>query len=213
MPGYTYSRPHPAVAADIAVFTLRDGALSLLLIRRGGEPFKGLWALPGGFLRATEDLDACARRELREETGVDAPVLYPFGAFSAPDRDPRERVVSIAYLALLPSDSLALRAATDAAEVCWRRVDELPPLAFDHASIVAEALADLRRRLPGLSMLLALLPPTFTFAAVQQAYEAVMGRAVDRRNFRKQAMASGAIRETAGMVRGAHRPARLFAPA
>ena len=114
---YRYPYPHPAVATDVAIFTLRDGALAVLLIRRKGEPFEGAWALPGGFLKEDEDLDACAARELSEEAGLSAGVLQHFGNFSAPERDPRERVISVAYFALVSSDRVTPEAGSDKAKI------------------------------------------------------------------------------------------------
>jgi 8-oxo-dGTP diphosphatase len=145
---YVYDHPHPAVACDVALFTRRAGALFLLLIQRGGEPFRGRWALPGGFIEEREDLDSCARRELKEETGLEAKELLHFANFSDPDRDPRERVISVAYLALLPESAATAKAGSDAASLAWHAVDALPPLAFDHAEIIAAALVALRRRGP-----------------------------------------------------------------
>lgn len=205
---YTYAHPHPAVATDIAIFSLRPEGLSLLLIERGGMPFAGSWALPGGFLAPDETLDECARRELREETGVDAPVLFHFGNFSTPDRDPRERVISVAYLALLRFDSLRVQAASDAANAQWFTIGLLPQLAFDHDRIVIEALAALRAKLGDMQILFALLQERFTLTELQSAYEALAGTNVEKRNFRK--MVVGAVRETDEFSRGAHRPARLF---
>lgn len=214
---YTYEHPHPAVATDMALFTLRGGELNLLLIKRGLEPFVGRWALPGGFLRPDEDLDTCARRELLEETGVKvgAGDVHQFGNFSAPRRDPRpnQRVISVAYLALLPSDQMSPRADTDAEDARWRPVRNLPPLAFDHDQIAAAALAALRERARGFEILLGLMPARFTLTQLQTAYDAVSGVASDKRNFSKAVLASGTIRETGEMVRGAHRPARLYARA
>jgi 8-oxo-dGTP diphosphatase len=207
---YTYAHPHPAVATDIAIFTLREGRLSVLLIERGAEPFKGRWALPGGFLGPGEDLDACARRELKEETGVDAPVLIPFANFSAPDRDPRERVISAAYLALIPSERLRLQADTDAADARWFALDAPPPLAFDHDRILARALGRLRELCREIGILLAMLPDRFTLSELQAAYEAVLGAPVDRRNFQKQVLATGLLEETDARTQGRHRPARLW---
>ena len=141
---YQYRYPHPAVAADICLFSEQDGQLSLLLIERRNEPFRGLWALPGGFLQPDEDLDACARRELREETGVEAPALRQFGVFSNPKRDPRERVMSVAYVGVVSGTDALPAAGSDAAAARWFAVDALPPLAFDHAEIVARAREALR---------------------------------------------------------------------
>lgn len=207
---FTYEYPHPAVATDIAVFTLRGGALNVLLIERGADPYRGAWALPGGFLQPDEELDACARRELREETGVDADLLLHFGNFSAPDRDPRERVISVAYLALLASDELRLEASTDAAQARWFPLSALPPLAFDHDRILGRAAEALRSRARRISLLFALLPARFTLSQLQVAYEAVTGEDAEKRNFRKMVATLGCVRETDDFIHGAHRPARLF---
>lgn len=209
---YTYDHPHPAVATDVALFTLRSGELNLLLIKRGLEPFAGQWALPGGFLGPNETLDACARRELLEETGV--PVgpgdVGHFGNFSAPGRDPRERVISVAYLALLPSDKMAPRADTDAQDARWWPVRQRPALAFDHDHIAKAALATLIERAKAFEILLGLMPARFTLARLQTAYDAVTGVASDKRNFSKAVLASGMIAETGELERGSHRPARLY---
>lgn len=209
---FTYDYQRPAVTTDAAVFALNGGRLNLLLIERGAEPFRGMWALPGGFIQSGEDLDTCARRELVEEAGVDLSALVPFGTFSTPGRDPRGWVISVGYLALTPSEGLSPKADTDAADVQWFPVDALPPLAFDHALIAEKALAALRSRCEAFLPLLALLPPTFTLSAFQTAYEAVMGASVDRRNLHKGALASGLIEETGEVARGKHRPARLYRP-
>ena len=208
---FQYSHPHPAVATDIAIFTLREGRLSLLLIKRRDDPFKGRWALPGGFLKMDEDLDACARRELREETNVDAGFLAHFANFSAPKRDPRERVISVAYLALVNSTAVVLKAATDASDARWWPVDELPSrLAFDHAQIIGEALKALRSHAEGLEILFALLPEKFTLSEFQAVYEAVAGKPADKRNFRKKVQTSGLVTETDEFETGNFRPARLY---
>jgi 8-oxo-dGTP diphosphatase len=185
------------------------------LIERKADPFAGRWALPGGFLREGEDLDACARRELQEETGAQVALLHHFGNFSAPDRDPRGRVISVAYLALTPQTEHVLRAATDAADARWFMTEQLPELAFDHASIVQTAIITLRKGVESLDpailpYLLALLPPRFTLARLQLAYEAIVGRAADKRNFRRMVLDTGALEETGEYERGSHRPAQLF---
>jgi 8-oxo-dGTP diphosphatase len=210
---YSYPYPHPALTTDIAVFTLREGRLCVLLIERAEEPYAGAWALPGGFLRMDETLDACARRELMEETGVEASILFPFANYSEPDRDPRERVISAAYLALMPFDSMSPRADSDAAAVQWAHLDDLPQLAFDHADIVDGAQKALRSRCEAFEILFGLLPAKFTLSAFQAAYEAVMGEPADRRNLHKAVLASGLVSETGEMSQGRHRPARLFCAA
>lgn len=212
---HCYDHPRPAVATDIAVFTLRERALSVLLIRRKLEPFAGEWALPGGFLQESEDLDACARRELEEETGVRLALLHHVGNFSAPDRDPRGRVISVAYFALTPSAELEPKAATDASDAEWFALAEVPDLAFDHDVIIAYAIAAVRSRVERLDAdilpyLFALLPPRFTLTALQVAYEAILNEPVDKRNFRKRVLDTATVRETGEFEGGSHRPAQLF---
>lgn len=210
---YTYDYPHPAVATDIAIFTLRSGHLELLLIERGVEPFRGRWALPGGFLRERETLESCARRELFEETGVDARGLWQFATFSDPSRDPRERVISVAYLALLPFQSMNVSGRSDASRAECFDIEALPALAFDHDMIVRSALESLRQRVRSdLSTLFALLPDRFTLSTLQSAFEAVATETADKRNFRKMTLDTGLLVETTEFERGSHRPARLYSP-
>lgn len=208
---HCYSHPHPAVTTDIAVFTLREDALQLLLIRRGNPPFAGNWALPGGFLDIDEDLDACAARELAEETGVRDVYLEQLYTFGAVGRDPRERVVSVAYFALAPAQRLAVEAGDDAADARWFRLDALPALAFDHADIIATAHRRLLAKLDYSTIAFQLLPETFTLSELQQVYETLLDAELDKRNFRKWALALAQI-EATGEVRrrGSHRPARLY---
>lgn len=144
---YRYDYPHPAVTTDIVVFAVRDGAPQVLLIQRRHPPYQDQWALPGGFLDIDEDLEDCARRELAEETGVRAATLEQLRAFGRPGRDPRERVISVAYVTLLDADAVQAQAASDAAAVAWFAYDALPPLAFDHAEIIACAYERVRGRL------------------------------------------------------------------
>lgn len=208
---YQYEYPHPAVTTDIVIFTIRDGQLKLLLIRRGGEPFKGKWALPGGFVEIDEDLEEGARRELEEETGVSGVWLEQLYTFGRPGRDPRERVITVAYYALVPSDRLAIRAATDAEAVGWFALDELPPLAFDHAEIVAMARERLVAKLDYSTVAFQFMPAAFTLSELQRVYEIVLGEEIDKRNFRKWVLALKQIEETGEQRReGAHRPAMLY---
>lgn len=214
MPAFCYDHPRPAVAADIVILSLREGALQVLLVRRGGDPFRGRWALPGGFLQENEDLDACARRETEEETGVRPDRILQFANFSQPDRDPRGRVISVAYLAILRAEDVRLKAGTDADEAAWRPLAETRDLAFDHDAILAAALARLSREARAdPAFLFPLLPPAFTLARLQSAYELATGRPADKRNFRKLVEESGRVLPLEAFERGAHRPARLFAPA
>lgn len=207
---YSYEHPHLAVTADVVIFTIRRERLKLLLIKRGVAPFKGSWALPGGFVRPEEDLEACARRELREETGISDVYLEQLYTFGHPDRDPRERVITVAYYALIPSDRLALRAATDAASVDWFDVEPISPLAFDHDEIMAVALQRLRAKLDYSTIAFQFLPTTFTLSELQRVYEIILGEAIDKRNFRKWVLALDQIEETGQRREGPHRPARLY---
>lgn len=208
---YQYEYPHPAVTTDIVIFTIRDGRLKLLLIRRGAEPFKGKWALPGGFAGIDESLEDGARRELEEETGVSGVWLEQLYSFGAPDRDPRERVITVAYYALIPSDRLEIRAATDAEAVGWFALDELPELAFDHPEIVAMAHERLAAKLDYSTIAFQFMPAQFTLSELQRVYEIILGQEIDKRNFRKWVLALEQIEETGEQRReGAHRPAMLY---
>jgi 8-oxo-dGTP diphosphatase len=199
------------VTTDIAVFTIRGDALELLLIRRGRPPFQGAWALPGGFLDIDEDLDTCAARELAEETGVEGVYLEQLYTFGAVGRDPRERVVSVAYIALAPADKLDVQAGDDAADARWFRLDALPELAFDHADIIAAAHRRLVAKLDYSTIAFQLLPETFTLGELQRVYEILVDAEMDKRNFRKWALALEQIEATGETRRrGKHRPARLY---
>lgn len=208
---YSYEYPHPAVTVDIVIFTIRDARLKLLLIRRAGEPYRGKWALPGGFIHLDEALDASARRELEEETGVSGVYLEQLYTFGAPQRDPRERVITVAYYALIPSDKLQLRAATDADAVGWFGMDELPQLAFDHTDIIAMAHERLVAKLDYSTLAFQFMGGDFTLSELQSVYEIILREELDKRNFRKWALALEQIEETGRERRdGAHRPAKLY---
>lgn len=208
---WCYAYPHPAVTTDVVLFTVREQQLMLLLIRRRGAPFAGCWALPGGFLDIGEDLEICAARELAEETGLRDIYLEQLYTFGRPDRDPRERVISVTYYALVPSDNLSPKAASDAAATGWFALDRLPQLAFDHAEIIALAHRRLVSKLDYSSIAFQFLPNTFTLSEVQRVYEILLNAPLDKRNFRKRVLASGLIEETGGTRRsGGHRPAREY---
>lgn len=206
MPMYQYAYPHPAVATDICVFTVVAADLRLLLIKRAVAPFRGRWALPGGFLKADENLDTCARRELMEETGIATAALHQFGIFSDPKRDPRERVISIAYLALVPAGTLPLAAGSDAAAAEWFSVGDLPELAFDHAVIVGEARSALRQLIKDTPAAFALVPEKFTLGQLRSVYEAVEGARLDKRNFRDDMARKGWLTLTARKQKAHFRP-------
>jgi 8-oxo-dGTP diphosphatase len=208
---YTYKYPRPSVTVDCAVFGLDDAALKLMLIRRGEEPFAGDWALPGGFVHMDEDLDAAARRELVEETGVDKLYLEQLYTFGAPDRDPRGRVITVAYFALVNLIDHPLTAASDAAEAGWYPVSELPPLAFDHEAITAVALERLRSKVRYAPVGFELLPERFTLTQLQTLYETVLEQRLDKRNFRKKVLSLGLLEPTGEHETGvAHRAAQLY---
>jgi 8-oxo-dGTP diphosphatase len=208
---YQYKYPHPAVTTDIVIFTIRDKRLKLLLIRRGNEPHKGIWALPGGFLQLDEDVESGARRELAEETGISGVYLEQLYTFGAVDRDPRERVISIAYYALIASDKIVLQAATDAQAADWFSMDDLPALAFDHNKIVDKAHQRLVAKLDYSTIAFQFMSKDFTLSELQDVYEIILREEMDRRNFRKWVLALEQIEETGNTRRdGAHRPAKLY---
>lgn len=208
---YQYEYPHPAVTTDIVIFTIRDKQLKLLLIMRGAEPYKGKWALPGGFVQLDEDLESGARRELSEETGISGVYLEQLYTFGSVDRDPRERVITVAYYALIPSDKIELRAATDAEAVGWFSMDELPKLGFDHKEIVDMAHQRLVAKLDYSTIAFKFMPEEFTLSELQDVYEIILREEMDRRNFRKWMLALDQIEESGGERReGAHRPAKLY---
>ncbi len=204
-----------AVTVDLVVLTIRDGELCALLIRRGAPPFRGRWALPGGFVRIDEDLGQAAVRELREETGVEATAahLEQLASYGAPKRDPRGRVVTVAYLALLP-DLPAPVAGSDAAGAAWRPVAELKPssLAFDHDRILADGVERARAKLEYTPLGAAFCPPEFTIAELRSVYEAVWRTTLDPRNFhRKVTTTAGFVVPTGRSTIGERgRPAQLF---
>lgn len=209
---YTYRYPHPAVTVDCAVFALDGDKLKVLLIRRDREPYAGSWALPGGFVRSDEGLEAAARRELEEETGVKGLFVEQLGAFGEPGRDPRERVITVAWWAVVKLFEHEVRAASDAREAAWFDVDALPCLAFDHDDILRAALARLRDTARREPLALEFLPAKFTLTRLQRFYETVLGEPLDKRNFRKKALSWGLLEElTEREADVAHRSARLYA--
>lgn len=208
---YQYKHPHPAVTVDVVIFTIRNDELKVLLIKRALEPFSGQWALPGGFVAMEESLLDAARRELREETGVDAAYLEQLYTFGEPKRDPRERVISVAYYALMPSDALEIKAASDAEGVGWFGIDDLPQLAFDHTEILGMALERLAAKLDYSTIAFQLMPAEFTMPELRHLYELITREKLDARNFAKRILALNVIEPTGRDKReGAHRPAKLY---
>jgi 8-oxo-dGTP diphosphatase len=210
--------PNVLLAVDLVILTLRRARLHVLLIERGADPYMGSMALPGGFLRdAGEGIEAAARRELTEEADLDAGILHleQIGVYGEPGRDPRGRVVSVAYLAISPRlpDPVA---GTDAAGACWTRVDDVLSarvrLAFDHQRIVADGVERARSKLEHSTLATVFCGPTFTLAELKQVYEAVWGVCLDPRNFYRKIQGSRDFVIAVGPKRKAEagRPARLF---
>ena len=205
-----YQPPRLTMTTDIVIFTIRDEGLQILLIQRGNPPFQGKWALPGGLVEEDEDVDVCARRELEEETGVAGLTLEQLHTFGAPGRDPRGRYVTVAYLTLVRPDRLSPKAGSDAASVRCFPVNPLPPLAFDHDTIIAMARVRLRCRLEQSAAAFGYLPEAFTLDDLRRLHEIVRGERLDPRHFRRWALAVGLVEET-GEIRPAGRhPARLY---
>lgn len=208
---YSYEYPRAALAVDCVVFGLDETDLKVLLIQRKLQPFQHSWALPGGFVRLDETLDEAARRELEEEAGVSDVYLEQLYTFGALDRDPRERVVTIAYYALAKLSDHRIRAATDAMGVGWFGLDDLPKLAFDHVHIVERAVERLRGKVRYAPIGFELLPPRFSLTQLQRLYEIVLGTGLDKRNFRKKILAMDLLVETDEVEQGVrHRAARLY---
>jgi 8-oxo-dGTP diphosphatase len=197
------------VTVDVVVFTIQEGVLKVLLVKRLIEPFIGQFAIPGGFVLEHEDLDQAALRELREETGVSDVYLEQLYSFGKPDRDPRGRVVTIAYFALISADR-KLKAGTDAAEAAWFPIDDLPPLAFDHAMILNYALERLRNKLEYTTVGFQLLPQKFTLTELQEVYGAILGKELDKRNFRRKMSILKILKPLPEYRRGGQRPAQLY---
>jgi 8-oxo-dGTP diphosphatase len=198
------------VTVDIVVFTVHEQTLQVLLIERGIDPFKSRYALPGGFVRAEEALEQAAFRELSEETGTKDVYLEQLYTFGDPRRDPRGRVVTVAYYALVPTDKSPLQAGTDAATAGWYPVSALPPLAFDHGKIEEYAVDRLRNKLEYTNVGFQLLPTKFTLSALQALHEAILGKPLDKRNFRRKVLGLGLVKPSKEMQATGRKPAQLF---
>ncbi len=208
----TYKHPRPSVTVDVVVFGYDGGPdLKLLLVERGGEPFRGQWALPGGFVDVDEDLETSALRELEEETGVKDLFVEQLYTYGAPGRDPRGRVISVAHFALVNLTDHPAVASSDAARAEWFALHALPELAFDHARIIERATARLRAKVRYEPIGFELLPEEFTLAQLQALYETVLGvPPFNKRNFRTRILRTGILEEVGRQVNVAHRPATLY---
>ncbi len=206
---FSYKYPRPALAVDCVVFAIFEDGLKVLLIQRGEEPFKSHWALPGGFVRVDEAAEDAARRELLEETGLRNVYLEQLYTFTEPDRDPRERVVSVAYTALVKPTTV--RGGTDAENAEWISVQATPDLVFDHAKMLSVALDRLRAKIRYQPVGFELLPNKFTLGQLQRLYESILDRQLDPRNFRRSFLKMGVLKELDEMETGvSHRPSRLY---
>jgi 8-oxo-dGTP diphosphatase len=201
----------PAVTVDVVVFRLHEDLLKVLLIQRAFPPFKGKWALPGGFVNIDETLEDAALREMEEETGVRDVYLEQLYTFGGPGRDPRGRVITVAYFALISKD-IAVHAGREAVNAGWHPVKKVPDLAFDHDRILAYALQRLRYKLEYSAVGFELLPEAFTLSELQKAYETVLEEKLDKRNFRSRILESGILAQTrrSRPAPGQGRPARLY---
>lgn len=197
---YCYKYPHPSVTTDCVIFGFDGSELKVLLIERGIEPFKGKWALPGGFMRMDESAEECARRELKEETGLTVNYIKQFHTFTAVDRDPRERVITIAHYALVRLEDV--KGGDDAAKAQWFSLNDVPTLAFDHDAILRKAENELRQQIHFEPIGFELLPEKFTMKALQQLYEAILDVHFDRRNFHNKMLHLGLLNQTEDKIKG-----------
>ena len=206
---------HPSVTVDMLIFTIEENKLKLMLIKRKKPPYKDHWAIPGGFVNIDESVTIAAKRELKEETNVDAGgYLYQFSVYGEVNRDPRTRVISIAYLALIPETTLTYQgicAGDDAKEVQFFDIDNLPEqLAFDHATIIKDGLNCLRERSKYSDIAFNLLPCEFTMHEIQKVYEAILGYTLDNSNFRRTIRTKFNLEDTGKKKHVYQRPAKIY---
>lgn len=202
----------PSVTVDVVIFTLRGDRLEVLLVQRKQWPYADMWAIPGGFVHMDESLETAARRELAEETGVDDPDIYleQLYTFGDPARDPRTRVITVAYFALISTETLRLHAGSDAAAADWFSAYDPPELAFDHRQILDYAIQRLRYKIEYTAAAFQLLPEAFTLTELQSAYELILKEELDKRNFRRKVLSAEILEETPYVQTGDHRPAQMY---
>lgn len=201
------------ITVDVVIFTIQDGSLKVLLVKRANEPFKSKWAIPGGFIRLSENLDNSALRILKEKTNVQNIYLEQLYTFGDPLRHPNSRVITCAYFALIRSDDIELsfEENTEITKVEWHKVYDLPPLAFDHKEIIEYSVKRMRERLEFCPIAFQLLPEKFTLTELQKSYELILKKKLDKRNFRKKMMSLSILKELDEYTKSvSKRPARLY---
>lgn len=200
----------PSVTVDVVIFTLKESRLHVLLVQRKHWPYENHWAIPGGFVNMDESLETAARRELEEETGVRNVYLEQLYTFGDPGRDPRTRVISVAYFALVRSEAQKLTVSDESNDVCWFPIDALPELAFDHPKILRFALDRLRSKVEYTTLAFQLLPTEFTLPKLKRIYEEILGEQLDKANFYRKLRDSDLLEDTGKFREGRGRPARLY---
>ncbi len=201
------------ITTDVVIFTIKNNKLQVLLVKRANEPFKGRWAIPGGFIRLSENLDNAALRILKEKTNVDNIYLEQLYTFGDPLRYPNSRVITCAYFALIRSDDIKLSVdnSQGITEVQWHEVYNLPTLAFDHKEIIEYSIKRMRERLEFCPIAFQLLPEKFTLTELQKSYELILDMKLDKRNFRKKVLAGDVLKELNEYTKlGSKRPAKLY---
>lgn len=201
----------PGVTVDLSIFTVNEDRLKVMLVRRAESPYQGFWSLPGGFLKTGESLDSAAQRVLREKSGVSDVYMEQLYTFGEPKRDPRSRVITVAYIALIPWQSLPQPESEKVTDLTWASVDAIPKLAFDHEKILEYAVRRLRAKVSYSNIVHGLMPRQFRLSELQSMYETISSSKLDKRNFRKRMLATGLLKETGKKdLAGAHRPAMLY---
>lgn len=210
MPEPKKEYPKPAVTVDIVIFTIHNKKLKVLLIKRGLEPFRGMWAIPGGFVKMDESLEEAAKRELMEETGAKDIYLEQLYTFGDIHRDPRDRVITVAYMALTNSDDIKLTADTDVSDVKWFSIEDLPKLAFDHQKIFDYAIKRLRWKFEYTPAAFSMLPGKFTMSDIQSIYEIAFNKKFDKRNFNKKIRSLNILNKESTKKDVSYRPPKLY---
>jgi 8-oxo-dGTP diphosphatase len=202
---------HPAVTVDLVIFTVKDNMLKVMLVKRAEDPFADCWAIPGGFLKTSESLEGAALRVLKEKAGVENVYVEQLYTFGNPDRDPRARVITVSYFALIPWKNLIQPESDKVTDLMWASADHLPKLAFDHKEIVQYGVQRLRAKANYSNIVYGLMPRQFSLSELQKIYEIILNHKLDKRNFRKRILATGLLQETGKKdAAGAHRPAMLY---